>query len=246
MCINNAGPCYYQLCYPNGQSSTSKVFKCARGLIFDEKFQKCVWSLPWHACQSDIETTTSSFSTVSIKQEIINELKFRPGEKQLVTLFAKDLPEKIREFRSSNDSFDLTNSDQSEYAYIVVPIKLNRNQKMSVPKIKLKKKNRKNKNKRPMVNLDQLYKYKKICYVTNWSQYRPGAARFLPENVDPFLCTHIIFAFAYIDKNTLTIRTIEENDEEMYKRINDLKFKNPKLKTMLAIGGWKYLCLFFF
>ncbi|RNA25663.1 chitotriosidase-1 [Brachionus plicatilis] len=238
MCINKAGPCYYQLCYPNGQSSTSKVFKCARGLIFDEKFQKCVWSLPWHACQSDIETTTSSFSTVSIKQEIINELKFRPGEKQLVTLFAKDLPEKIREFRSSNDSFDLTNSDQSEYAYIVVPIKLNRNQKMSVPKIKLKKKNRKNKNKRPMVNLDQLYKYKKICYVTNWSQYRPGAARFLPENVDPFLCTHIIFAFAYIDKNTLTIRTIEENDEEMYKRINDLKFKNPKLKTMLAIGGW--------
>jgi hypothetical protein len=27
--------------------------------------------------------------------------------------------------------------------------------------------------------------------------------------------------------------------KEMYKRINDLKLKNPKLKTMLGIGGWK-------
>jgi GH18 family chitinase len=25
----------------------------------------------------------------------------------------------------------------------------------------------------------------------------------------------------------------------MYKKINDLKNKNPKLKTMLGIGGWK-------
>lgn len=239
MCINDAGPCYYQVCYPNSQSSKSKVFKCARGLIFDEKFQKCVWALPWHSCQSNFQTTTKATSTISNKPLITNQITFRSEEKQLVTLFAKDLPEKIRDFRSFNDSYDLINDDQNEYAYIVVPIKLNRNQKMNIPKVKLKKKNRKNKNRKPLVDLDQLYKYKKICYVTNWSQYRQGSARFLPENVDPFLCTHIIYAFAYIDKNTLTIRTIEENDEEMYKRVNDLKYKNPKLKTMLAIGGWK-------
>lgn len=84
-----------------------------------------------------------------------------------------------------------------------------------------------------------MFKYKKICYVTNWSQYRPKPAQFTPENVDPFLCTHLIYAFAYIDNHTLTMRTIEENDEEMYKRVNDLKYKNPKLKTMLGVGGWK-------
>jgi GH18 family chitinase len=64
-------------------------------------------------------------------------------------------------------------------------------------------------------------------------------ANFVPENVDPFLCTHVIYAFAYIDSASLIIKTIEENDEEMYRRINHLKYKNPKLKTMLGIGGWK-------
>lgn len=55
--------------------------------------------------------------------------------------------------------------------------------------------------------------YKKVCYFTNWAQYRPGLGKFQPENIDPFLCTHIIYAFAYVDNQTLSITTIEENDE---------------------------------
>jgi chitinase len=85
----------------------------------------------------------------------------------------------------------------------------------------------------------ELIRYKKVCYVTNWSQYRKGNAKFLPENIDPFLCTHIVYAFAYIDEVELKIKTIESNDVDMYKRINNLKAVNPHLKTMLAIGGWK-------
>jgi GH18 family chitinase len=27
----------------------------------------------------------------------------------------------------------------------------------------------------------------------------------------------------------------------MYRRLNNLKYKNSKLKTMLGIGGWKYI-----
>lgn len=34
---------------------------------------------------------------------------------------------------------------------------------------------------------------KLVCYYTNWSQYRPKEGRFVPEDIDPFLCTHLIY-----------------------------------------------------
>ncbi|CAF4926404.1 unnamed protein product [Rotaria sp. Silwood1] len=43
---------------------------------------------------------------------------------------------------------------------------------------------------------------------------------------------------AGIDNRTLLIRKIEDNDEDLYKRVNALKIRNPKLKTLLAVGGW--------
>ena len=105
------------------------------------------------------------------------------------------------------------------------------------------------------------------CYFTNWSQYRPGAGKFLPSDVDPNLCTHLIYAFAGInDANALA--TIEWNDEVLYNSFNALKerwaslpghsgtfdlntkhnhllicvwlFRNPLLKTLLAVGGWNF------
>ncbi|CAG6021737.1 unnamed protein product, partial [Menidia menidia] len=80
---------------------------------------------------------------------------------------------------------------------------------------------------------------KLVCYFTNWSQYRPGAGRFLPENVDPNLCTHLIYAFSQISSsNELT--SFEWNDEVLYKSFNELKTRNPELKTLLAVGGWNF------
>ncbi|XP_010588526.1 chitotriosidase-1 [Loxodonta africana] len=79
---------------------------------------------------------------------------------------------------------------------------------------------------------------KLICYFTNWAQYRGGAARFLPKDVDPNLCTHIIYAFAGMDNHQVSV--IEWNDETLYKDFNGMKKMNPKLKTLLAIGGWSF------
>ena len=53
--------------------------------------------------------------------------------------------------------------------------------------------------------------YKRVCYYTNWSQYRPGDGKFLPEDVDPSLCSHVIYAFASMSGNRLT--PYEWNDE---------------------------------
>uniref|UniRef100_A0A8C3XQN3 GH18 domain-containing protein n=1 Tax=Chelydra serpentina TaxID=8475 RepID=A0A8C3XQN3_CHESE len=79
---------------------------------------------------------------------------------------------------------------------------------------------------------------KLVCYFTNWSQYRPAQGRFLAEDIDPNLCTHLIYAFAGMDVNRIT--TVEWNDEQHYKTLNGLKSKNPGLKTLLAIGGWNF------
>lgn len=62
------------------------------------------------------------------------------------------------------------------------------------------------------------------CYFTNWSQYRPGDGKFLPQNVDPFLCTSLIYAFSIINHNNELV-TYEWNDDVLYKAFNELKNK---------------------
>ena len=51
-----------------------------------------------------------------------------------------------------------------------------------------------------------------VCYYTNWAQYRPNIGRFTPENIDPFLCTHIHYAFAVIKEGVL--KPFEWNDDD--------------------------------
>uniref|UniRef100_A0AAR2IW83 Chitinase, acidic.1 n=1 Tax=Pygocentrus nattereri TaxID=42514 RepID=A0AAR2IW83_PYGNA len=76
-----------------------------------------------------------------------------------------------------------------------------------------------------------------VCYFTNWSQYRAGSGRFLPENVDPNLCTHLIYAFAIINYTNQLV-TKEWNDEVFYTAFKTLKTRNPMLKTLLSVREW--------
>ncbi|EEC06205.1 brain chitinase, putative [Ixodes scapularis] len=39
-----------------------------------------------------------------------------------------------------------------------------------------------------------------VCYYSNWAVYRPSLAKFTPQNINPYLCTHIIYAFAGFNK----------------------------------------------
>ncbi|PWA31892.1 hypothetical protein CCH79_00006559 [Gambusia affinis] len=80
---------------------------------------------------------------------------------------------------------------------------------------------------------------KLVCYFTNWSQYRLGVGKYTPDNIDPNLCTHLIYAFAIISSSN-ELSTFEWNDDVLYKSFNALKNRNPQLKTLLAVGGWNF------
>nr|XP_022318915.1 probable chitinase 10 [Crassostrea virginica] len=64
---------------------------------------------------------------------------------------------------------------------------------------------------------------------------------FTADDVDPFLCTHIIYAFGKVVGNT--IDAYEWNDKGtggQYEKIMSLRTVNPNLKVLLAIGGWTH------
>ena len=47
--------------------------------------------------------------------------------------------------------------------------------------------------------------YINVCYLTSWSFYRAPWAlftRFMPEYIDPHLCTHIIYAYTTVNAAT--------------------------------------------
>ncbi|XP_054269943.1 uncharacterized protein LOC128991185 isoform X1 [Macrosteles quadrilineatus] len=79
-----------------------------------------------------------------------------------------------------------------------------------------------------------------VCYYTNWSVYRPGTAKYNPQNINPYLCTHLIYAFGGLDRENGLRPYDKYQDIEQggYAKFTGLKSYNKNLKTMLAIGGW--------
>nr|KAG5699922.1 hypothetical protein BaRGS_018221 [Batillaria attramentaria] len=83
---------------------------------------------------------------------------------------------------------------------------------------------------------------KVFCYYSSFAQNRQGIGKFLPEDIDPFLCTHIIYAFVDIDPSGTDLMPFNRNDVGpggLYARTIALKEKNPALKVLLAVGGWQ-------
>ncbi|CAH0599782.1 unnamed protein product [Chrysodeixis includens] len=86
---------------------------------------------------------------------------------------------------------------------------------------------------------------KVVCYVATWAVYRPDPGKFSLEDLEPGLCTHLVYSFAGLNETSNTIKSLDpwqdlETDygKAGYKRLVALKNKYPHLKVTLAIGGW--------
>jgi len=66
------------------------------------------------------------------------------------------------------------------------------------------------------------------------------------ENIDPTLCTHIIYTFVGLNNETFEVNSLDpfldlekDGGRGQYSKIIGLKKKQPNLKVSVAIGGWK-------
>uniref|UniRef100_A0A0L8HGQ9 GH18 domain-containing protein n=1 Tax=Octopus bimaculoides TaxID=37653 RepID=A0A0L8HGQ9_OCTBM len=84
--------------------------------------------------------------------------------------------------------------------------------------------------------------YRRVCYYTNWSQTVPAAGKFEPEDINPYHCTHICYAFAKLDGNHIAPTRPWNKDSNClpcrYERTLNLKKINPSLKILISLGGW--------
>ncbi|CAG9819069.1 unnamed protein product [Phaedon cochleariae] len=81
--------------------------------------------------------------------------------------------------------------------------------------------------------------FKVVCYFTNWAWYRKGAGKYLPEDIDENLCTHVVYGFAVLDYSNHVIKAHDswaDFDNQFYKRV--VGYKSKGIKVSVAIGGW--------
>ncbi|XP_046454736.1 probable chitinase 10 [Daphnia pulex] len=83
-----------------------------------------------------------------------------------------------------------------------------------------------------------------VCSFPNWAFYRTksgGAAQYTVDNIDPTMCTHVLYSFALLDKSTFKIAIkdqLVDIDNQGYSKSVALKTQNPQLKVMISLGGW--------
>lgn len=80
--------------------------------------------------------------------------------------------------------------------------------------------------------------YKVVCHITNWSFYRKGEGKFVPENLDSNLCTHIIYSYATLEPQELELREFDpwgDIENQLYSRTVNLDKNVP---VILGLGGW--------
>lgn len=92
--------------------------------------------------------------------------------------------------------------------------------------------------------------YYRVCYYTNWSQYRKGDGNYdLSKHYEKGLCTHIIYAFAKVvneGNGEFPIIPYEENDQsDGYPKVSVEKLYSLSYIVLWWIHSSIFLIAFF-
>ena len=63
--------------------------------------------------------------------------------------------------------------------------------------------------------------YKIVCYYEGWAVYRKDPMTFTSQDIDPKMCTHLIYSFAGLEGNQIVSLDTEEDIENGgYTKVN--------------------------
>jgi chitinase len=91
---------------------------------------------------------------------------------------------------------------------------------------------------------------KVVCHYLNRVHWRTGEGKYNVEDIDPSLCSHIVYAFAVLDTANMgrkahdtyldldSLDSLECGLGKLKKFVADLKRSNSGAKLLLAVGGW--------
>lgn len=77
---------------------------------------------------------------------------------------------------------------------------------------------------------------KVIGYYAAWSAY----SGYTPDKIDANKLTHINYAFANIGSDLKVTLGYPDIDPTNFKLLQELKTRNPNLKTLISLGGWTW------
>ncbi|XP_076164556.1 chitotriosidase-1-like [Ptiloglossa arizonensis] len=84
-----------------------------------------------------------------------------------------------------------------------------------------------------------------VCYFGNWAGERPGLGAIHVSDINPRLCTHLIYAYVGLDyQGDIKILNpwtdlAEDGGRAGYEKFNSLRRWSPGIKTLISLGGRK-------